>query len=593
MKWKFEQIKNMIRESGGGNKKYLSVIDEQGDIIYANAQMIRQLHLKNPRFFKTNFSSLVHPYFHNDFRTSVNSSLREEETCLVELSLKNSTDHPMRWKFRQLPSDDRKFLLCIGEDLPTLSKTSSTQIGDPSLIPSMMQHSPNMAWIVDKDMHLIYANHAFCHYFGLDETAINKKIDQLIPGTLAESLQLQYLRVMETSSSIETERSVKWANGSELGFHIDIFPVITPDNIKMAGVQAVNLTDHFAREKQLRDLNDRLLNLSSVTANAVWEWDLKTGKIFRNEVLLDMIGYPVEHIRGLSWWLRRIHPEDRERVENDIRKATENSLKSWEEEYRFQCADGSYIFVRDHQILVYENGVPVKMIGSLEDITQLKEAQDKLIMEKVEHQLNLSETVIQVQEKERTRIGRELHDNVNQILGTTKLFMSMVHPVSDEEKEIKDKSIEYLVLAIEEIRKLSKELVTPEMNETNLIESIRKLIAEIEFTTDIRVNFKYDDESELLSPGKKITLFRIAQEQLKNIIKYSQTKKVDIILESPDSMIELRIRDYGIGFDPKKSRNGIGLTNIHERAKFYNGNATITAAPGKGCELHVSIPLYR
>lgn len=386
---------------------------------------------------------------------------------------------------------------------------------------------------------------------------------------------------------------MKWANGSELGFHIDIFPVTGSDDSKMAGVQAVNLSDHFAREKQLRDLNDRLLNLSSITANAVWEWDLKTGKIFRNEVLLDMIGYPVEHIRGLSWWLRRIHPDDRERVENDIRKATESNLKSWQEEYRFQCADGTYIYVRDHQILVYENGVPVKMIGSLEDITQLKEAQDKLIMEKVEHQLNLSKTVIQVQEKERTRIGRELHDNVNQILGTTKLFMSMVHPVSDEEKEIKDKSIEYLVLAIEEIRKLSRELVTPEMGETNLVESIRKLISEIEFTTDIRINFKHDNESELLSAGKKITLFRIAQEQLKNIIKYSQTKKVDIILESPDSMIELRIRDYGVGFDPKKSRNGIGLTNIHERAKFYNGTATITAAPGKGCELAVSIPLYR
>lgn len=593
MKWKFEQIKNLIRESGEISNRYLTVIDESGDIIYANAQMVRQLHLKNPRFFKTNFSSLVHPYFQNDFLSSVKSSLQEEETYLVELSLKNSHDHPMRWKFRQLPSDEKKFLLCIGEEVPALKKVVLAQIGNEGLLPSLMKHSPNMAWVVDHDMQLVYANHAFCHYFGLDASAISKKIDQLIPGTLAESLHQQYMKVMETDTSLETERSVKWANGSELGFHIDLFPVTAEDGSKMTAVQAVNLSDHFSRERQLRDLNDRLLNLSSITANAVWEWDLKTGKIFRNEVLLDMIGYPVEHIRGLSWWLRRIHPDDRERVENRIKEATENNQKNWEEEYRFQCADGSYIHVRDHQILVYENGVPVKMIGSLEDITQLKEAQDKLIRENVEHQLNLSETVIQVQEKERTRIGRELHDNVNQILGTTKLFMSMVHPVSDDEKEIKDKSIEYLVLAIEEIRKLSRELVTPEMKETNLVDSIRKLISEIEFTTEIRIHFDHDEESEMLSPGKKLTLFRIVQEQLKNIIKYSQTKKVDITLKSPDSMIELTVRDYGIGFDPKKSRNGIGLTNIHERAKFYNGTADIKSAPGKGCTLFVAIPLYR
>lgn len=202
MKWKFEQIKNLIRESGDGSKRFISVIDEHGDIIYANAQMVRQLHLKNPRFFKTNFSSLVHPYFQNDFRSSMTSSLQAEETNLVELSLKNSTDHPMRWKFRQLPADDKKFLLCIGEELPSLSKPQMTQIGDVSLVPSLMQQSPNMAWVVDKEMRLVYANHAFCHYFGLNEGSLHQKIDQLIPGTLAESLQQQYLRVMETSSSL-------------------------------------------------------------------------------------------------------------------------------------------------------------------------------------------------------------------------------------------------------------------------------------------------------------------------------------------------------------------------------------------------------
>jgi signal transduction histidine kinase len=87
-----------------------------------------------------------------------------------------------------------------------------------------------------------------------------------------------------------------------------------------------------------------------------------------------------------------------------------------------------------------------------------------------------------------------------------------------------------------------------------------------------------------------VTLFRIAQEQLKNILKHSKASQVDIYLQSKDGSVQLVIKDNGIGFDPKQTQRGIGLSNIYERTRFYNGKVDIQTAPGKGCIITLTIP---
>src|SRR5262249_39699444 len=113
---------------------------------------------------------------------------------------------------------------------------------------------------------------------------------------------------------------------------------------------------------------------------------------------------------------------------------------------------------------------------------------------------------------------------------------------------------------------------------------------DIQLSTDIKVKFTHDIENSLLSSGKKTTIFRIVQEQLKNILKYSHAKNVDILIQCKGENLELIIKDDGIGFDPKQTNRGIGLSSIHDRARFYNGIVDIQTSPRKGCAVHVSIP---
>jgi PAS domain S-box-containing protein len=456
---------------------------------------------------------------------------------------------------------------------------------------TFLDKTPNLAWVLDEDATLLFASNSFYVYFGLnEEEALRRNIFELIPDAVADALYRKHLQVIENGVPVESVEKVKWADGTSFTFHVNIFPVNGAAGKRMVGGHAVNLTDKHAVEKKLRDANERLLLLSRATSDAIWEWDMQTGHIFRNDALMEMVGFQLDDAKGLSWWLRRIHPEDRNRVTDKIKDATDKGQHSWNDEYRFKCSDGTYKHIQDHGYVVYENGLPVKMIGSLQDVSEIKKLEDLLTEEKFQRQKEISETVIRVQEKERTRIGHELHDNVNQILSTTKMFVEMLTPANEEEKKIKEKSIEYLLSSIEEIRKLSKELVVPQFKERGLVDSIYSVIDDIQISSPLRIRFIHDVENDLLSPGKKITIFRIVQEQLKNIIKYSKAKQVDICLHCRNDEARLVIKDDGIGFDPKQAQKGIGLSNIHDRTRFYNGTVDIDSSPGKGCTLTVIIP---
>ena len=477
-------------------------------------------------------------------------------------------------------------------DITAERKLSEELRAGKALNAAFFEQTPTLSWVIDETTALQIASQAFYDHFSLiEKECIGAKITDIVPPSVASALYNIHLKVFETGKPIQTTEKIKWADGSHTISHIHLFPIQSGSGKKLLGGQAINLPDKSRLEKELKDVHQRMLNLSRATSDAIWEWDMQTGQIFRNEALMEMVGYQSDNSRGLSWWLRRIHPEDRDRLADKVKEATDNFQQSWQDSYRFKCADGTYKYVEDKGFVVYENGLPVKMIGSLNDISLVKELENELADFRLQKQKEISETVIRMQEKERTRIGHELHDNVNQILSTVKLFFDGIKTTSDDQKQLKHKSIEYLLMAIEEIRKLSKELVTPQLKQETLTDTILAAITDIQITGAIKINFTHQVDETLISQGKKITLFRIIQEQLKNILKHSGATTADIRLHTNPGTVELEISDNGKGFDPQQTRQGIGLANIHERTQFYNGTVNIKATGGKGCTLQVSIPL--
>jgi PAS domain S-box-containing protein len=459
------------------------------------------------------------------------------------------------------------------------------------LFRTFKNNTPNLAWVVDEDANLVFANNAFYKNLGLDENAMGKNILELVPKEIAHALEGKHIQVLESGNTIKTIEKTLLADNTELVFWISIFPIDTLSGKKMIGGEAVNITHKIQAEKKLKNANDRLYHLSRIATDAVWEWDMSTGEIFRNDVLNELMGLANPETQNLNWWLSRIHPEDSSRVSDTINKVFETKAQNWECEYRLKKNNGEYIIVHDHGYVIYENKEAVKMIGSLHDITEVKELEAKLLEEKIQHQKNLTETVFTVQEKERTRIGHELHDNVNQILGASKMFLDLIKTAGQEDQELKLKVTEYILMAIEEIRRLSKEMVTPLLKEKGLVESINTLVNDLKAAQTMEVLFHHDTSVEELSNGKKVTLFRIVQEQIKNTLKYSQAKLLTLNVHNEENNVVLEVSDDGVGFDAAQTSKGIGLSNIYERANFYNGTVTIKTAPGMGCKMTVKIPL--
>ena len=270
----------------------------------------------------------------------------------------------------------------------------------------------------------------FFGLFRLDESDFNKKISEILPLSVADALYEKHLKVLRPGVPYESLERGKLVDGTNITFQVNLFNCGLLKGKKLVGGIAKDQFEKQKIKKKLDEANERVINISKVSNDAIWEWNMLTGEILRNEKLTELTGYISESQRGLAWWLSRVHPEDRNRLSNTLTEVTDKGLQSWESEYRFFCADGEYKHMFDKGFVIYDNGMPVKMIGSLSDVTGQKFLENLLIEERLRQLKILSESAIRVQEQERSRLGREMHDNVNQILSTIKLFLGMLKPSS-------------------------------------------------------------------------------------------------------------------------------------------------------------------
>jgi signal transduction histidine kinase len=218
-----------------------------------------------------------------------------------------------------------------------------------------------------------------------------------------------------------------------------------------------------------------------------------------------------------------------------------------------------------------------------EELARQRDMQQKLIME----------TSIQVQEKEREQIGKELHDNINQILAAAKLYLDIGTRDDDDSRlEALEKCQRNLNLAMEEIRQLSQSLVAPSLGGMGLDQALRKLLDNFPLPASLKLDLDTSGYlKDITDEGIKLTCYRIAQVQVNNIVKHARANSASIFLYRIAGQLSLTIRDDGVGFNPAKKTGGIGLRNIQNRVGFYNGRVQIESSPGKGCTLTIVIPL--
>lgn len=245
-----------------------------------------------------------------------------------------------------------------------------------------------------------------------------------------------------------------------------------------------------------------------------------------------------------------------------------------------EIQSASYISNKKHKVIV----------SVIRDTTERNRLQEELNNEKHNRQQLIMKQVIQAQERERTIIGGELHDNVCQILSGIKIYLSLVIKDNERAKEFLPKSMDFLDMAILEIRNLSHTLSAPTLGKKSLVVSVNDLVTDISASSGIQIHFNYNAGAEEISIEQKLAIFRIVQEQVTNIVKHAAATEASISLLKENNFTKLTIKDNGKGFDPGEHNKGIGLNNIEARVKAFSGSFTIVSAAGKGCTLEAAFP---
>lgn len=342
--------------------------------------------------------------------------------------------------------------------------------------------------------------------------------------------------------------------------------------------------------------NNWIKSIAQTTYDVTWDWDIVTNLISFGKSYEKVFGYKLSKLKvSYEEWMDFFLPEEREVMKKKIDKVFESEKKNWDDNFQFICPDGTLAHVIIRSNIVRNNdGKAIRLIGVIHDISKMQKLEEILDREIRIKKKQITEAITDAKETERSDLGKELHDNVNQLLGASMLYLDMAR------KDIKNGEIylihssEYTFSAIEEIRKLTKGLMTDTIKDFGLCLALEDVIHDTMEAYPVKIHSTLHSSLEKTMNEKfKLNIFRIFQEQLNNILKHANATDIHITMSETKKVFSLIIADNGRGFNnTQKVRNtGIGISNIISRAEFYRGKATFITEPGKGCKLVVTFPI--
>jgi PAS domain S-box-containing protein len=217
-----------------------------------------------------------------------------------------------------------------------------------------------------------------------------------------------------------------------------------------------DITSRKKLEQELQRSNERYDIMMKATNELLWEWDIATNYVYRTKDGIKRV-YGIEDetsIVTVNQWLERVHPDDVDQVRAILADVLQGAhMQTFELEYRFRRDDGTLTYIHGRGILLHnDQGKPVKMIGAEQDVSKKKRLEQELLQNELDYNKAINQATVDSQEQERGEIGKELHDNINQVLTTTKLYLELALANEDLVKELIRKSSANISTVINEIR---------------------------------------------------------------------------------------------------------------------------------------------
>jgi PAS domain S-box-containing protein len=485
-------------------------------------------------------------------------------------------------------------------DEPDRTETSAT--ADYGWMAKLARVSPVGIYHCDKFGNCLYVNERWCELTGLTfDEALGSGWERAIHPKDSARIHEEWKRTAEANEPFRSEYRFLQPNGRTLWVYGEVAEERDEDGVLIGLIGTVTDISELRAvreelERSRRDLEQRVRQRTEMLReaamvvdqmkDAVIRTDL-TGKIVSwNRGAEELFGYSAEEMIGQSTLM--LTPVEHRVYAEDIKRR----VRQGESVYRFESVrvtkDGTLLDVELSAFpLRDDDGTILGTTAIVRNISEQKRADAQL--------RQLSQRLLRVQDEERRRIARELHDSTAQLLAAISINLGRIcestRPLQDRVREqLLAEAMVFSENALLEVRTQSYLLHPPLLDERGLAAALEFFIDGFTKRSGIHVDFRAPKDLKRLTNILELTFFRIVQESLTNVHRHSGSTRAEIELREEDHWIELTVRDYGRGLNRSAgSTPGVGIAGIRERAKELGGTLTVESA-SPGTRLNVRLP---
>jgi two-component system, NarL family, sensor histidine kinase UhpB len=482
---------------------------------------------------------------------------------------------------------------------------------------------PERVWHIQSDGRVASINDAASADLGLPaHLIIGKTLNDLFPQAIASRLNTQNTEIVKTGKpALGIVEEHMLSSGNIGWFRVDKLPYFDyAGHVIGVVIFAFDITHYKKTEEALYTSRIQISEAMDLARIVYWQLNPKTDTFIFNDPFYTFYSTTAEREGGYlmtreEYRNRFVHPDDMAL----FNQAKEKRIKFGDHEFfndvehRIIRRDGQvrHVIARIRAILD-DSGRTIRCYGANQDISDRKQAEEQLEKERLlkeiqlrkekaleqsrEELRHLSEHLQRVRERERTRIAREVHDEVGQFLTALKIDLTFLgqglfpeqNAISDQIKAMENK----IDSAVHKVREICSELRPSILDDFGLPAAIEWHAGEYEKKTGIKFVVKIDPDIPIIEKRLASVIFRIFQEAVTNVIRHAEATKVRINLKEDGEMLALKVSDNGKGISKKSIYNpgSLGIIGIRERVRFWNGEIQFKTSKSNGTTIIVSIP---